>query len=197
MDDARTIREGENTMQRKSSSTSITMKPLATAALLLSLGVAAAYAQPNQVRMTVSGSAAASTISLQPGVPASEYQLVGGGNLGPFTLRVISASGTPQQSSTCSGATKLYVPVVAGAAVARFENGDILKFHLTGGSDCIDFAAGQAICVRIFQILGGTGRFNNESGGPVTLTMTVVPVLGDASNNPVFFAVTGAISGTI
>jgi hypothetical protein len=184
-------------MKQKSSSTRVLFKHVATATLLLSLGVAAAYAQPGQVNIAVSGSAAASTINLQPGTPASEYQLEGNGILGGFTLRVISASGAPQQSTTCSGSMKLYVPVVAGAAVARFNNGDILKVHLTGGNDCIDFAAGQALCTRVFQITGGTGRFHNASGGTITLTMTVVPVLGDASNNPVFFAVTGAVTGTI
>jgi hypothetical protein len=89
------------------------------------------------------------------------------------------------------------MPVVAGAAVARFENGDILKVHLTSGNDCVDFAAGQAICTRVFQITGGTGRFNNTSGGTITLIMTVVPVLGDATNKPVFFAVTGAVTGSM
>lgn len=184
-------------MQRKSTTTRVLFKQVGTAALLLSFGVAAAHAQPGQVNMTVSGSAAASTINLQPGTPATEYQLAGNGNLGPLTLRVISASGVPQQSITCSGPSKLYIPVVAGGAVARAENGDILKLQLTGGNDCIDFAAGHAVCTRDFRVLGGTGRFDNLPGGAITLTMTVVPVLGDASNNPVFFAVTGVVSGTI
>ena len=65
----------------------------------------------------------------------------------------------------------------------------------TGGGDCIDFVAKQALCTRIFQITGGTGRFKNASGA-VTLTMTLVPVLLDASNKPVFFAVTGEIKAT-
>jgi hypothetical protein len=184
-------------MKQKSNATRDLMKHIATAALLLTFGVAAAYAQPGQVNMTVSGSAAPSTVNLQPGKPIAEYQLAGNGNLGPFTLRVVSAAGAPEQSSTCSGSTKLYMPVVAGAAVARFENGDILKVHLTSGNDCVDFAAGQAICTRIFQITGGTGRFNNPSGGTITLVMTVVPVLGDATNKPVFFAVTGAVTGSM
>ena len=184
-------------MQQKSSSAKVLFKPVAMAAMLLSFGLVAAYGQPGQINMTVSGSAAASTVNLQPGTPASEYQLAGHGNLGPLTLRVISAGGVPQQSNTCSGPMKLYVPVVAGGAVARLENGDILKLNLTEGNDCIDFAAGHAICTRVFQILGGTGRFNNLSGGAITLTMTVVPVLADASKNPVFFAVTGVVSGTI
>jgi hypothetical protein len=168
-----------------------------TAALLLGFGVAAGYAQPRQLNLTVSGSAAASTINLQPGTPASEYQLTGNGNLGPFTLRVVSAGGAPQQSSTCSGPMKLYIPVVAGGAVARFENGDLLTVILTGGNDCIDFEAGHAICTRVFQATGGTGRFNNASGGNITLIMTVTPALADTSNHPVFFTVTGAVTGTM
>ena len=72
-----------------------------------------------------------------------------------------------------------------------------MKLNLTGGSDCIDFAAGEALCTRVFQVTGGTGRFKNASGGTVTLTMTVVPVLADASNNPVFFAVTGEVTGAV
>jgi hypothetical protein len=35
-----------------------------------------------------------------------------------------------------------------------------------------------------FQITGGTGRFQN-SPGVLTLTETVLPVLADASHNPV------------
>jgi len=192
-----TIATGEKTMKQKSSSTRYLIKHVATAALLLSFGVAAAYAQSGQVNMTVSGSALACTVNLQPGTPASEYQLTGDGNLGSFTLRVISAGGAPQESTTCSGPTKLYVPVVTGAAVARFENGDILRVQLTAGDDCIDFAANQAICTRIFQIMGGTGGFNAASGGAITLTMTLMPVLADASNNPVFFAVTGSVTGSV
>jgi hypothetical protein len=184
-------------MKQKSSLTRFFIKHAASAALLLSFGGAAAYAQPAHVHMTVSGSAAASTINLQPGTPASEYQLTGNGNLGAFTLRVTSASGAPQQSTTCSGSTKLYAPVVAGAAVARFENGDMLTVNLTGGDDCIDFAANHAICTRVFQMTGGTGRFSNASGGTITLIMTVVPILVDGSNNPVFFAVTGTVTGTM
>jgi hypothetical protein len=183
-------------MQHNSNSTRINMKNFATAALLLAAGVTA-YAQPGQVNTTVSGSASASVVNLTPGAPASEYQLAGNGTLGPFTLRVINSSGAPQQSTTCSGATKLYLPAVSGAAVFRHENGDLLKGTLTGGSDCIDFVANQANCIRIFQITGGTGRFNNSHGGTLTLTMTVVPILSDSSNNPVFFTVTGSVTGSI
>jgi hypothetical protein len=146
--------------------------------------------------MTVSGTAANSTVQLTPGTPASEYNLAGNGTLGPFTFRTVSTSAaTPDFPSTCTGATKIHFATVAGAGVLRSRDGSLLTVNLTGGGDCIDFSAQQALCTRIFQITGGTGRFKNASGS-VTLTMTVVPVLGDASNHPVFFAVTGEIKGT-
>jgi hypothetical protein len=191
------IEEGK-TMTLKSNSKGEPMKHLATMALMLSLGVAGAWAQPGPVNMTVSGTAANSTVALQPGTPASEYNLAGNGTLGSFTLRAVSAStASPQQSSSCSGATKVYFAAVAGAGVFRFADGGLLTGNLTGGGDCIDFAAGHAFCTRIFQITGGTGRYRNASGGTVTLGMTVTPVLADATNNPVFLTVTGGVTGTV
>jgi hypothetical protein len=195
---AEMIAKKGKTMKQKSSSTRVRMKQLATAALMLNFGITGMYAQQGPVNMTVSGSTVSSTIDLQPGRPASEYQLAGTGALGQFTLRVVSASAAaPQLSSTCSGPTKIYFPTVAGAAVFRFDDGGLLKVNLTGGSDCIDFAAGQAFCTRVFQVTGGTGRFQNASSGTITLTMTVVPVLANASNSPVFFSVTGAVTGAV
>ena len=117
--------------------------------------------------------------------------------MGPFTFRSVSTStASPQQSSTCSGSNMIYFSALAGAGVLRFQDGGLLKVNLTGGGDCIDFAAQNATCTRIFQITGGTGRFQNASG-TVTLTMTVVPVVADASSNPVFFAITGESTVTI
>jgi hypothetical protein len=52
-----------------------------------------------------------------------------------------------------------------------------------------------ALCTVTFQIAGGTGRFKDASG-VLTLTETPLPV-ADALNNPVFFAETGEITGTI
>jgi hypothetical protein len=165
---------------------------------MLNFGVAGIYGQAGPINMTLSGTAARGTISLQ-GTPVSEYQLAGNGTLGQFTFRVVSTGMTsPQKSSACSGATKIYFPTVAGAGVFRSQDGGLLKVNLTGGGDCIDFAAGEAFCTRIFQVIGGTGRFTNASGGTVTLTMTVVPVLVDgAPTNPVFFAVTGEVTGAV
>src|SRR5262249_10198510 len=146
---------------------------------------------------TLSGTAARSTINLQPDAPTSEYHLAGNGTLGPFTFRTVSTgAASPQQSSTCSGPNLMYFSAVGGAGVFRFHDGGLLKVNLTGGGDCIDLAAREANCTRIFQITGGTGRFKGASGA-VTLTMTLAPVLADASNNPVFFAITGEFTGTV
>ena len=54
----------------------------------------------------------------------------------------------------------------------------------------------MAHCTWIFKISGGTGRFKNATGA-LTLTETALPVLADAHNNPVFFAATGEITGTV
>jgi hypothetical protein len=87
--------------------------------------------------------------------------------------------------------------VDTGAAVFRFEDNSLLYVQVTpGGSDCIDFSAGHALCVRNLQINKGTGRFKNASG-TLTLTETVVPVLADTSGLPVFFAASGEVKGTI
>jgi hypothetical protein len=174
------------------------MKHIATVALMLNLGVAGVYAQQRPVKMTFSGTAAASTINLQyPGTNNSEDNSAGNGTLGPFTFRNVRAiNALPQPSSTCSGSTKVYFSSVAGAAVFRFQDGSLLKVNLTQGADCIDFAAQEAHCTMTFQITGGTGRFKDASG-IFTLTETVRPVLADAFHNPVFFASTGEFTGTV
>jgi hypothetical protein len=174
------------------------MKHITVVALMIPLGVRGLWAQSDSVKMTLSGTAAASTINLLPGVPTSEYQLAGKGTLGKFDLRAVSVSTpSPQPSNACAGPTKLYLSAVGGAGVFRFENGDLLQVNLTGGNDCIDFSVGTALCTRVFKITGGTGRFEKPSGGAVTLTMIVAPALGDASNNPVFFTVTAEVTGVV
>jgi hypothetical protein len=177
------------------------MKHIATVALMLSLGAAGVYAQQRPVRMTFSGTAAASTVDLQvPGTSNSEDTTAGSGTLGSFTFRNVRAiTAAPQPSNTCSGPTKLYFSSAVGAGVFRFQDGSLLKVSLRQGSDCIDLAAQppQANCTMVFQVTGGTGRFKGASGGLITLTETVVPVLADASGNPVYFATTGEFQGTI
>jgi hypothetical protein len=80
--------------------------------------------------------------------------------------------------------------------LVRFRDGSLLKVNLTRGSDCIDFVAQEAHCTFTFHITGGTGRFKDASG-VLTLTETDLPVLADASSNPVFFADTGEFTGTV
>ena len=170
---------------------------LGTVTLMLYFGVAVIHAQPNPINMTFSGSAGASGINLG-GSPAAEYRLAGNGALGQGELRVLSVgTSTPQLSSTCSGPTKGYFPVAVGEAVFRSDDGALLTLNLTGGSDCVDFSGAQpAICIRVFEITGGTGRFQNAaaSGGVLTLTMAVWPVV---PHHLGFFAVTAQVTGAI
>jgi hypothetical protein len=175
------------------------MKYIAAMALMLNLGVASVYAQRYPVKMEYSGTSGPSAVNLQqPGTQTVEENFAGNGALGPFTLRIISAETTsPQQPpSTCSGPANIYFSRVAGAGVLRFQDGSLLKVNLTQGEDCIDLAAQQSHCTMTFQITSGTGRFKDASG-VLTLTETVVPVLADVLNNPVFFADTGEITGTV
>lgn len=167
------------------------MKRLLSITLLLNLAAAGLHAQQIPVKSTVSGTAAPSTVNLQTGTDVSEYDLAGSGTLGQFTLRMVSAgAASPGQSNTCSG---LYIPVIAGEAVFRTRDGSLLKGNLTGGSDCIDFVAGQALCIRTFQVIGGTGRFSDATG-EVTVTMTVAPVVPGQFS---FFTVTGEVTGNL
>jgi hypothetical protein len=174
------------------------MKYIAAIALMLNLGVASLYAQRYPAKMVFSGTVAPSTVNLQqPGTTNDEENYAGNGSLGSFTFRNVRAiTALPQSSSTCSGPNKIALSSKAGAGVFRFQDGSLLKVNLTQGEDCIDLAAGEAHCTLTFQITGGTGRFKDASGA-LTLTETVVPVLADALNNPVFFAATGEFTGTV
>ena len=176
------------------------MKHRTMIALMMILVCAGAYAQqaPIKIKMTFSGNAGAGPIELnQPNAKTSEENLAGNGTLGSYTFRNISAeTATPQPSSTCSGPMLLYFTRVAGAGVFQFQDGSLLRVNLTHGEDCVDLVAQAGHCTMTFQITGGTGRFKDASG-TLVLTETVVPVLADASNNPVFFAATGEFTGTV
>ena len=172
------------------------MKRIATVVVMLHLGVAAVYAQEKPVKMTFSRTSAPSTVNLlQPDTSNDEDNFAGTGTLGSFTVRNVRAiANSPSSSSTCSG---LFVQELAGGGVFRFQDGSLLSVNLTQGGDCINFApVPEAHCTVTFQITGGTGRFKNARG-TLTFTETVLPVLADASNNPVFFAATGEYTGTV
>ena len=173
-------------------------KHAAIVALILNLGVAAAYAHDVPVKMTFSGTSDTSATNLQqPDTSNDADTFAGEGTLGPFTARNIRAiSNSPGTSSTCSGATQLFLPELAGASVFRFQDGSLLELNLTQGGDCIDLTTGLAHCTLTFQITGGTGRFQHASG-VLTMTETVETVAADALGNPVLFAATGKFTGTI
>jgi hypothetical protein len=54
----------------------------------------------------------------------------------------------------------------------------------------------MAHCIRTFNITGGTGRFQSASG-TLTFDEILTPALIDATNTPVFFSVTGNVTGTL
>ncbi len=173
------------------------MKHIATLALMLQLGVASVYAQQDPVKMHYSGSNVATTINLQDGTVTDEETLAGNGTLGPFTLRELHAdTASPQPSSTCSGPTQLYFPIVTGAGVFRFQDGSLLTVRITEGAVCADLTAGVGHLTVTYQITGGTGRFKGASG-TLTLTATLTPVLFNASNAPELLTNTGEFEGTV
>jgi hypothetical protein len=173
-------------------------KHLATVALILTFGVAAAYAHDVSVKMTFSGTSDTSATNLQqPDTSNDGDNFAGTGTLGSFTVRNLRAiANFPSSSSTCSGVNQLFLAELAGAGVFRFEDGSLLEINLTQGGDCIDLTTGLAHCTLTFQITGGTGRFAGASG-VLTMTETVSTVATDALGNPVFFAATGEFTGRI
>jgi hypothetical protein len=177
---------------------SAAIKHIVTGALVAVIGVGVASARDISVKMTYSGTNAASTINLQqPDTNTSEDSFAGGGTLGSFTVHNIRAmNNNPSTSSSCSGANQLFFVEPAGGSVFRFQDGSLLELNLTQGSDCIDLSTGLANCTLTFQVIGGTGRFTHASG---TLTMkeTTAVVLFDALGNPVWFSGTGDFTGTI
>jgi hypothetical protein len=187
--------DGESLTMISSRKQEVQMKHIATLALMINLAIASVYAQQTPLKMTFSGTGAASPIDLkQPNTNTAEENVAGNGTLGPFTFRDVRAIATsPQPSSTCSG---LYFPSVTGAGLLRFQDGSLLKVNLTQGGDCIDLVQMVGHCTLTLQITGGTGRFKNASG-VLTYTETALPVLADALNNPVFFSETGEFTGTI
>ena len=170
---------------------------LVLVALMLNLGVAAAYAQEKHVKMTFSGTLEVSAINLQPDTNTDGENVAGDGTLGPFTFRELHADvAVPQASSTCSGPTRIFFPTVSGGGVLRFQDGSLLSVTITEGAICIDFAAGMAHLTETYQITGGTRRLKGASG-TLTMTATLTPVVFNASNAVVLATNTGKFEGTI
>jgi hypothetical protein len=178
----------------------IQMKYAATLALMLNVCLATVYAQQTSlnVKMSFSGNGGPSAINLkQPSSNNVEENVAGSGTLGPFTFRDVRAAATsPQPSSTCSG---VFFPSVTGGGILRFQDGSLLAVNLKAGSDsgdCIDFVHMVAHCTLIFEINGGTGRFQGASG-VLAYAETAMPVLFDLSGNVALVTETGEITATI
>jgi hypothetical protein len=180
-------------------SKTVTNLSLPMAAMFLTMALALPAAA-QQVKMTFSGTAEASASNLQqPNTRNGEDNYAGTGTLGSFTFRLLEANpNSPTSPNTCSGPNEIYAVESAGGGVFRFQDGSLLFVQLTHGSDCINLATGEAHCIRILQITGGTGRFKNVSPNTLlTLTEAIATVLADASGNPVLFAANGTITGTV
>jgi len=162
--------------------------------LIFNLGVAAAHAEQSHLAMTFSGTNVATTINLQANTVTDETQLAGKSSLGPFTFRELHADGAaPLPPSGCTGPS---FGVLKGAGVFRFQDGSLLIVNVVDGSGCINLAAGKAALIVNYQIRGGTGRFSGASGR-LTMTATIMPVLGNAANAPALLTNTGKFEGTI
>lgn len=163
---------------------------------MLNLGVVGLHAHDRHVKMTFSGTAGRNSVDLQiPDRTTGGDNFTGNGNLGAFTFREVESNAIyPEQSSTCSGP---YFTLSVGAGVLSFQDGSSLILNLKEGSDCVDLVKLEAQCIRVFEVKGGTGRFKNVTGGSLTMTETLHPLLATVLNMPVFFESSGEFTGTI
>jgi BACON domain-containing protein len=169
---------------------------IATLAVMLNLGVATVYAQSTPVKMTFSGTAVATTLSLLAGTVTDEDHLEGNGTAGSFTFRQLRTDGPSSQPPRGCTSTRYFL-VVAGAGVFRFQDGNLLLVRIAEGSGCIDLTAGNTQLTVIYQIMGGTGRFTGASGD-LTLKATFTPVFRNPSTNaPLLLTLTGEFEGAV
>jgi hypothetical protein len=176
------------------------MKRIAMAALMAQLAVSSVFAEDRStnVRMTASGTMTATTTNLQDNTITDDEDLGGDGTLGKFTFHGLRADAlTPQAAEppdTCD--TPLFLPVVKGAGVFRFDDGSLLVVNITGGGICIDLAAGVGHLTERYEIARGTRRFQNASG-TLTLMVTVMPVLFTAEGAAHMLTMTGRFEGAV
>jgi hypothetical protein len=169
------------------------LKVLATTALVLTFGVAAGYAQDNEVRMKSSGPELVTAVNQGTNTTTCEEKLAGDGSLGHFTYRGLRAdSNSFTITNACPNGN---LAVTTGAGIFRFDDGSLMSVNITGGSICID-ANELGHLTETYQVTGGTGRFQNATG-ELSHTATLNVILFDASSNPLLLTHTGWFSGTV
>jgi hypothetical protein len=186
------------------------MKRIAIVALMLPLGVAGLYARDAHersanVKMTLSGTMLATTINLKDGTITDEVNLAGDGSLGPFTFHELHADATTPSLPpplSCSPPL-LFLPVLAGGGVLRFDDGSLLVVELAmlppedpQDGICINFDAGMARLTETYKITSGTKSLKGASG-TLTLTTTVMVAVFNAAGSPQLLTSTGKLEGTI
>ena len=171
------------------------MKHIATMALMVSLGVAGVYAQEIHVKMTFSGNGSASAIDLKQPDPTPWKRM------SPGTVRSARSrfelSGLPQLLRNRPPlARATFFP--AWPAVRHSLSGwDSIEGQSEGRRRLHRFRANEGHCTLIFEINGGTGRFQNASG-LLTYVENAEPVLFDAPGMSVALGTeVGEITGTI
>jgi hypothetical protein len=165
--------------------------------------VAAVYAQSDlqklfarPVKLAFSGTAVATTLNVQAGTITDEDHLEGNGTGGSFTFRQLRTDGPAAQPPSGCTSPRFFL-VVTGAGVFRFGDGSLLIVRIEEGSGCIDLAAGNSQLTVLYEITGGTGRFNGASGD-LTMKATFTPVFRNPSTNaPLLLTLTGEFEGTI
>jgi hypothetical protein len=182
------------------------MKLAATMTLMFTGCAASLCAQSKPVKMTFSGSMVATSLDMQPNSVTDEEHLAGTGSLGPFTFRKLRVDGiAPRASSTCTGPTKLNIPVLGGGGVFRFQDGSLLTVAIKGGDLCIDFTVFLGYLTETYQITGGTGRFEGAAAScqlvgsdcTLRLTATLAPLLADSSGTIKMLTSTGEFEGSV
>jgi hypothetical protein len=173
------------------------MKHLTTLALMINLAVGGIYAQQRPLKMTLSGSKVPTTLDLGANTSTDEVQLAGTGTLGQFTFRGLRTDETiPQSFGICGAGSGPILRVVAGGGAFHFQDGSALTVAITGGSLCVDLDHLVGHLQEMYQITGGTGRFEGVKGNLV-LTATLNALVFDKSNAAVFLTITGESDGTM
>ena len=177
------------------------MKHLTTLVLVLAFGACGMQARDLHVQMTFSGTqtSLAPQVSLAPGAgPTGEAILAGNGSLGPFTDHEVGASTAAPTSFGCAGPNSATFKTVTAAGIFRFQDGSLLTYKTTAGSQCIDFTKGIGTVNFTYGITGGTGYFKNATG-TLQVTASGYPVLFDATGRQLVLGVItgGMVTGTI